>query len=366
VRFGRLRRRQGQRDRALEILVTAMTRYSRSVIPGRSSGDASNPAELDRLVFGQKGRMPAAANDEEDDGPAINDLHIERGPDRRKGPRRKSEYAPLPQDGKKFRSSDEGSKRGPLLLFGALIIVGVFGVVVWNAYRDGVRPQDSNTAPLLETSGAFKSKPEVVTPTTAEQASVFEQVEAPARPAVDPAPEVRPEPAAPAQAAAPPPPKPAVAAPAPAKPAETKSAAAAPAPAKPAASKPAEIKPAPAATAPAAPVATTPSPKVEAPISLTPKSPVPGDYAPAFASDGKFAVQVAAASTEAGAIAEWNKHAKRSPELFSAAERFVVQADVNGRTVYRLRAGSFASAADADAFCGAFKAKGGQCFRVGK
>jgi hypothetical protein len=43
-----------------------------------------------------------------------------------------------------------------------------------------------------------------------------------------------------------------------------------------------------------------------------------------------------------------------------------VQADVNGRTVYRLRAGSFATAADADGFCNAFKAKGGECFRTTK
>ena len=73
-------------------------------------------------------------------------------------------------------------------------------------------------------------------------------------------------------------------------------------------------------------------------------------------------MQVAAPSSEAGAIAEWDKRAKALPEFFSAAERFVVQADVNGKTVYRLRAGAFASKADADAFCSAYKAKGGNCF----
>jgi hypothetical protein len=77
-------------------------------------------------------------------------------------------------------------------------------------------------------------------------------------------------------------------------------------------------------------------------------------------------VQVAAASSEDGANAEWTRKAKTAPELFAAAEKVIVQADVNGRTVYRVRAGSFATTADADAFCNAFKAKGGECFRTAK
>ena len=343
-----------------------MTRYSRSVIPGRSNGDASSPAEIDRLVFGQKGRAPLAGEDEDEDHPApANDDRalLQRAVERRLGSRRLSEYAPLPQEGKKFRSPDENGKRGPVLLFGALAVVAVFGLVVWNAYREGVRPQDSNTAPLLETSGAFKSKPDTATPSSAEQASVFEQVEAPARSIVDPAPEIRAEPTPPAQAVAPPPEqtRPSAVAPAPVKLVETKPAGATPTP-----PRPADTKPAQAAALASVPAATL-APKAEAPISLTPSSPaLAGGYTPAFVPGGKFAVQVAAASTEAGAIAEWNKHAKFSPELFSAAERLIVQADVNGRTVYRLRVGSFATAADADAFCSAFKARGGQCFRAGK
>ena len=39
---------------------------------------------------------------------------------------------------------------------------------------------------------------------------------------------------------------------------------------------------------------------------------------------------------------------------------------LNGRTVYRLRAGSFATGAEADAFCNAFKSAGGQCYRATK
>lgn len=343
-----------------------MTRYSRSVIPGRSNGEGGgNSADIDRMVFGQKGRAPSADNDvddeddEDDDAPPPR-THVNREGDRRKSPRRKSEFAPLPVEGKRYKAPED-NKRGAVLLMGAAAVVGVFGLVVWNAYREGVRPQDANTAPLLETSGSFKSKPEesAETKSAAEQASVFEQVEAP-RPNIEPTPEVRPE-APPVETAAAPPPKPVETKPAEVKPAVAKAATAATPPkaaeAKPADVKPAETKPVQAAVAPA--------PKAEAPISLTPKA-EPAAFKPAFATGGKYAVQIAAAGSEAAAIGEWNKHVKFSPELFSAAERFVVQAEVNGKTVYRLRAGSFASAGDADAFCGAFKAKGGACFRVAK
>lgn len=353
-----------------------MTRYSRSVIPGRSSGDGSNPEDVDRLVFGQKGRAPSADNDADDDDDGIDadeagELMGRANSERRSKvdrriatSRRKAEFAPLPMEGKRYKAPED-SKRGAILLMGAAAVVGVFGLVVWNAYREGVRPQDSNTAPLLETSGSFKSKPEESgeTKSAAEQASVFEQVETP-RPNVEPAPEIRPETPPVEAAVAPPPPKPVEVKPAEVKLAEVKPAKAAPAPAKPAETKapetkPAEAKPVQTVAAPA------PAPKADAPISLTPQS-SSGAFKPAFAADGKFAVQMAATGTETAAIGEWNKRAKSSPELFSGAERFVEQADVNGRTVYRLRAGSFATAADADAFCAAFKAKGGQCFKVAK
>ena len=50
--------------------------------------------------------------------------------------------------------SDDG-KRGPLLLVGALLIVVVFAVVVWNAYRDGLQGDEVEVAPELSTAGAF-------------------------------------------------------------------------------------------------------------------------------------------------------------------------------------------------------------------
>src|SRR5689334_13551752 len=294
-----------------------MTRYSRAVIPGRPNEASSLTSELENLV---SGRADAPANDEDDLSEDEKIAFVERAAsdrrtkdNRRKGGRRRvSDFAPLPGEAA-HRASDGGSKRGPLLLAGALVVVGVFGVVVWNAYREGVRPEDSAAAPVIAEEGAFKSKPaaDARTGPTPAEATVFEQVEA--RPSPAPAPEVRPDipPPAPAAKAAEPQPaqpaatvKPADAkpAPAPAKPATAVSPAKAPqgvvgttkpaalpvvggapkatAPAQTAAAAPAPAKP--VAATPAKPVAATPP---DAPIQLAGAA-LAG---PAFNASGKFA-----------------------------------------------------------------------------
>lgn len=359
-----------------------MTRYSRSVIPGRQAGEAAGGAtDMDRLVFGTKVRHhDDAANDEDDademSEPEINVLVDRANGDRRRGQRRrksdKSDYAPLPGEERRSRGL-EGSTRGPLILAGALVIVAVFGVVVWNAYRDGVRTEDSGAAPVLADSGAFKRPADVkAKEIAAAEDSVFDQVEA--KPTVAPAPEVRTQAVAPAVQAAPPPAvkaaetkpavtkaaevKPSVTKPAETKPAEVKTAAATPAP-------PKAVTPAPVAATTAAAVVPPPAP-LKTPAAAAPAQELAGGFKPVFAKDGKYVVQIGAPSTEAAANADWDRRAKTAPELFSAAERLIQRADVNGKTVYRVRAGSFATGADADSFCNAFKAKGGQCYRAAK
>ena len=367
-----------------------MTRYSRSVIPGRPNEDGRKEADdgenLDRIVFGSRKKpiMPPA-NDRDGDYPDPMDMDVDeagflvdrsskdrRGgggerrvkADRRKADgRRTADYVPLRENGAPYRGGD-ASGRGPILLIGALVIVAVFGVVVWNAYREGVRTDDPEATPQLATSGAFKTPPRDVTPAAAaaEPADILEQLEGGPAPVADTPPEVRPEPvvAAPVQAAVVPAPTPAPSkftAPPPAplkQPAAPVAAPTSVAAATPA--KPSLDIPKPTATPPAVTTAAA------APVAAAPTPAPAGAFKPAFSAGGNWLVQVAAPSTEAGATAEWNKRLKAMPEFFAGAERVVVQADVNGKTVYRLRAGAFASKADADAFCSAYKAKGGNCF----
>jgi hypothetical protein len=369
-----------------------MTRYSRSVIPGRSQGEGGDKAALDQMVFGNGKKKPvnAPARDEDDPDflPAVEDdeadllvgrSNSERrkgedrrkpGADRRAGSRRSSEYAPLREQGA-YRGGDD-SRRGPILLVGAVMIVAVFGVVVWNAYReDGATTEVAETE-VLAGAGPFKrpfiDQPGATTPSVAEQAEVLDALDgAPASGSVASSEQ---RPATPPPAAAPNPRNP-TAAPSPA-PLKT------PQQSDPVRAATAVTQPGPVALtpAPATPQAATPKPAV--PQAVAPKpvaaAPAPAPSAvvsapaakPAFSASGAWLVQIAATASEASAISEWNRYSKASADLFAGAERVVQQADVNGKTVYRLRVGSFASKEDAAAFCSAFKAKGGNCYPAAK
>jgi hypothetical protein len=370
-------------------VAAAMTRYSRSVIPGRPSDDHGSDHDtrsLDGIVFGSKKKaITPPANDRENDYTDPMDMDVDEAgflvdrstKDRRgNGERRKSaerrkedgrrraDYAPLREPGMSHRHVESNS-RGPILLVAAILIVAVFGVVVWNAYREGVRTDDPDATPALSTAGSFKTPPRETT-APAVQTAQIEPLDGGPSPVV----EERPQPA------------PAVVAPAAVTPAPSQYMAPPPAPLKqPEAVKPAiAAAPTPAAAAPATkidlpkPTASTPAPVVvaaaPAPAAPAPAAPAAvapaGAFKPAFAAGGNWLVQVAAPSSEAGAVAEWDRRAKALPEFFATAERFIVHADVNGKSVYRLRAGSFASKADADAFCAAYKAKGGNCFPAAK
>lgn len=357
-----------------------MTRYSRSVLPGRAADERQ---DADSLVFGGK-RQPANDDAEPDFLPHMDDgedLIARANSDRRKGSqerrtvpvpdrrntasgsgRRASEYTPLRNEGGR-RAAPEESKRGPLLLVGALLIVVVFAVVVWNAYRDGLQGEDVEAAPELSTAGSFKTPPRAAEPAPI----VAEPVETAAETPLDGGPsaveavdEQRPislTPARPVETAAATPPSKVTAPPPPTL--------KAPAVKTPVATVPPVQQPAPKPVV-TAPVAKPPAVNLPGVTAATPapSKPAPAATATAtgFASYGDHVVQIAATSSEATANAEWTKLLKAYPDMLTGGEKFIQQADVNGKTVYRLRVGSFASKADAATFCAAFKAKGGNCY----
>jgi hypothetical protein len=173
-----------------------------------------------------------------------------------------------------------------------------------------------------------------------------------------PAPEV-PEPQAlkaQEQAAAPPPPaRPAAAAPAPpaaAPPAQkvslTPVEAAPPARQRAQAAMPLPPKPAEAAARHA-----TVSARAAAPVAAT---------TPAGAG---AQVQFAALPTEAAALSEWHRLAKRMPDLLGSRRPLVQKSERDGKTFYRLRTGGFADVAQATVFCEQVRSKGGGCAIAG-
>lgn len=322
-----------------------MSQHNRSLILGRPPDEEQAiRRDLDRQFFGDRDSAPeqdepaqavkishrAAANEEADDELVPRAFRERASDDRRKGSRRISDYKPLDA----VKQKNQGGARSVLMTIGAVVVTLVFGAAVWQAYSHGLRTnEDEAIAPLLTASGPFKVRPETEQDgaDVAANASVFERMESPR------------EPAKVEQAATPTSPT-----------ADVASSAAASQPA-------VDERPLPE-PAPAAPPA-APSAKAE---SDAPAKPAPAVQAFAIAPGGAYAVQLAAASSEADALSEWERKRRLAPNLFAGAEKLIAKADVNGRIVYRVRVGYFATAADADGFCSAFKAKGGDCFRAVK
>jgi hypothetical protein len=283
----------------------------------------------------------------------------------------------------------EGS-RLPLLIVLALLVLAMFGGVVWLAYTQGVARGRGETPILTAASG-----PERVAPpqggggnTVPYQGFKIYEQPAPAddsadnsalasKPAAGPAP-------APVVAQAPISPSNAVEAPKPApQPAVPKTAAAAPAakptPAPPPKSVAALIQQAnstPVAQAPkpspspAARQATAPmgGPATAAPRQLgamtgTPasaKAVAPAPATPAVA--GNYVLQIGAYKSQADADAAWRVYKARHAALLSAYSDDVQQADLGEKGIwYRLRIGGFADRDMATSMCDRLKADGGAC-----
>jgi len=119
-------------------------------------------------------------------------------------------------------------------------------------------------------------------------------------------------------------------------------------------------------------------PAAEPPAPATPRtaeasvSPLPDTLAPAaravsrpppaaHPATGGTMVQVAALDSEAAAKAEWQRLAKRMPDVLGGREPVVQRADRDGKSVWRVRLGGFADTAEATAFCARIRGKGGAC-----
>jgi len=130
-----------------------------------------------------------------------------------------------------------------------------------------------------------------------------------------------------------------------------------------------------APTAPAAPARPRPAPAdtetgtPQAPAAAAPRTPAPrvAAAAPAAttteetASGGSFAVQLAAPGSEQEARETISRLQRRFADDLGGRSPSVRKAEVNGKTIYRVRVGNM-SRDDATALCERLKGAGGQCF----
>lgn len=127
--------------------------------------------------------------------------------------------------------------------------------------------------------------------------------------------------------------------------------------------------PAPLATptpqgAPPAPGAAAPAPEA-APPAPAPAPAEPAAARPAPAPNGRVRVQLGALTSEEAARGEWDRLARRHPDLLGAFRPQVVRFEREGQaTLYRLRTGGFADVAAAREFCEQVRARDVPCIVV--
>ena len=277
-------------------------------------------------------------------------------------------------DGSEEEEDVEGS-RLPLLIVLALLVLAMFGGVVWLAYTQGVARGRGETPVLTAAAGPERVAPPqgAASNTVPYQGFKIYEQPAPADDTADSTPQAnRPVASAPAPAAVQPPkPVPAPAAqaprPQPASPAPPKTvaaliqqAASAPVPAVPAA------KPAPAAKQAPAPLGgpATAAPRQLGAATQTP-APVKMAAAPPAATpaaSGGYVLQIGAYKSQADADAAWKVYKAKHAALLSAYSDDIQHADLGEKGIwYRLRISGFTDKDMATSLCDRLKADGGAC-----
>ncbi|RIJ27968.1 SPOR domain-containing protein [Henriciella mobilis] len=272
-----------------------------------------------------------------------------------------ADFGPYEEEYRGFEIRDDETARGPLILTLAIGVLIVFAAVVWNTYRQGVRPQDGALPMVVAEAQPYKRVPDdrggvqiddldrmlydVIDGSSRETATTAQQVASRTDGYLKGGPplDLRPssdETEKPVSNASSQPPvqEPA----ADTRPADVKSESLAPI-----------ATPEPERTARAEPL---PQPQVQ---PSTPASRF------AFAAGGEYLVQISALRSEAAATDAWQRARRSHPDIFSGASMSIERADLGARGVfYRLRAGAFGSREGASDFCDAYKSAGGDCIVV--
>lgn len=256
------------------------------------------------------------------------------------------EYTPFDDDYRGFEAREEETARGPLILAIAIGVLLIFGGVIWNTYRQGVRPEGEGLPSVLAAQqDGWRKAPETSTAAAVPHTdkTFFDRIDATGR---DP---VLEEPALPAE-----------------EPVMTLAGADVAGEGEPTQLRRGPVEPlVELGAAPATPA--TRQPEQIAPASVPETVPAPqGPRAQfAFSPGGTFLVQIAALRTEEQAETAWKRVSSSSPELYYGATKVIQRADLGQDGVfYRLRVGAFADRSEASAFCDAIKKAGANCIVV--
>lgn len=273
------------------------------------------------------------------------------------------DYSPFEDDYRGFEIREDDSARGPLILALAVGVLLVFGAVVWNTYRQGVRSNGAGIPSIIADDQPYKRAPADRGGTDVPDVDkrFYDQMDASKRPVEDsrefagsdtesgellqggPPIELRPG-------------------------LEGRDTDLDPENGMPNAVADqvralADLEGLPEdEEEPVRVVSTTP-------VQLPSSRPVPSTAEPlpqfAFSSDGSFLIQLAAFRSQDSAEAAWAKMSASKPQIYAGARKRIQRADLGAKGVfYRLRVGSFAERAEAAAFCDAVKASGDNCIVV--
>lgn len=275
------------------------------------------------------------------------------------------DFGPYEDEYRGFEIGDDESGRGPLILVLALGVLLIFAGVVWNTYRQGVRPSEGGLPVITADAAPYKRAPDERggLEVAGQDNSFYSEMDGLGDPAVVEA-SVR----APVNIRR-----------------DTPVLSGAPAdelppveqdrieetPVRSAAMDGLDVRS--PQTSEAQPVRTASL----QPVDLTPPrtatetietmAPVSSITNTRFAQSGAYQVQLMALRSEAAAQDEWSKLKRRSPGLFDGAILDIQRADLGSKGVfYRLRLGTFESRENAKSFCADVKAAGKDCIVVAK